>query len=588
MRISGTCPYSMRRLGKIFFILLMSFVFLLPAAAQEGGSNGEGPAVPAESGSETAAADAAGGPAVEPRTISIVPMIAEEAPGYTALVLTRLVQQNFDRTEALDSSLLTEDVLPAEEGLSVYEDPAELVDALGSLGRQNGSRYVAAGTITRRGTQFRIKMIVVDAENGREVLTEEKTAIGLEDLDRLVRGVTDSLIAKEFPAVVQEKVKEMRKTEAQENARIRDDLAALEVLAEEDPDEAIKRLPETVQRAVTEKAKEQVVQEEIEQLYEQEKKETQAARLRQWQKYGMLTGYGFRFLADMTLDMSIQSRIRSLRSWSLYMNDYLSYDPYDEYRHFLRSSNGMVIGSYISGSLGSGGLAYAYMYMLDDVIEIRRGTRDLLALANTLYLSGRGLSYLSGTFGYLSMDMYDRYISEHSNPTAISDRYDTYRNWHLVYEISRYTSLSLQLAGAAGIAAIYFWPGEKEQLILSDRAGFQLGLSNILSGAGAVCGQVALNLYAQGIESSIKARSPSGNPDADVSMMFNTYAMTFGVGAIALYTTSAVIADRAIRNGLSSADGAEAAQADRRTLPFAVAVVPAPAGGMTVAFEVRR
>ena len=586
MRISGTCPYSMRRPGKIFFILLMSFVFRLPAAAQEGGPDGEGPAVPAESGSGTAAAD--DGSAVEPRTISIVPMIAEEAPGYTALVLTKLVQQNFDRTEALTSSLLSDDVLPAEEGLSVYEDPAALVDALGSLGRQNGSRYVVAGTITRRGTQFRIKMIVVDAENGREVLTEEKTAIGLEDLDRLVRGVTDSLIAKEFPAVVQEKVQEMRKTEAQENARIRDDLAALEVLAEEDPEEAIKKLPETVQRAVTEKAKEQVVKEEIEQLYEQEKKETQAARLRKWQRYGMLTSYGFRFVSDMTLDMSIQSRIRSLRSWSLYMNDYLSYDSYEEYRHFHESSNGMVISSYILGSLGSGGLAYANMYMLDDVIEIRKGSRELLALANTLYLSGRGLSYISGSLGYFSMDMYDRYIGEHSNPSEISDRYDTYRNWHLVYEISRYTSLSLQLAGAAGIAAIYFWPGEKEQLILSDQAGFQLGLSNILSGAGAICGQVAINLYAQGIESSIKARSPSGNPDADVSMMFNTYAVTFGMGAIALYTTSAVIADRAIRNGLSSADGAEAARTDRRTLPFAVAVVPAPAGGMTVAFEVRR
>ncbi|MGC9313843.1 MAG: hypothetical protein ACP5IA_14240, partial [Sediminispirochaetaceae bacterium] len=106
MRISGTCPYFMRRYGKNFFILLMSFVFLLPAAAQESET-------PAEAGSEAAAA--AAGPAVEPRTIAIVPMIAEEAPGYTALVLTKLVQQNFDRTEALDSSLLTEDVLPTEE-----------------------------------------------------------------------------------------------------------------------------------------------------------------------------------------------------------------------------------------------------------------------------------------------------------------------------------------------------------------------------------------------------------------------------------------------------------------------------------------
>jgi len=562
-------PDTGKHISQLFCISLFFIFNLLPLAAQDAGTVG------AETAVETEAASGS-------RTIAIVPIIPQGAPDYTALVMNRLLQQNMDRTEALESTLLTEAEIPSADGIDMYDDPEVLVQALSSLGRLNNSRYVAAGTINKQGSQYRIKMVIVDAEKNRLVMRDENTAVGLQDVDRVVRKITDAVIAREFPAVVREKVQEMRKAEARENARMRDDLAALEELAEEDPEAAIKKLPETVQRAVTEKAKQEVVQEEIEQLYEQEKTETRNARIRKWQKYAMLGGYGFRFLSDMLLDMSSQSRMKSLRSWSLYMNDYLSSDPYNEYRHFHESSNAMAVSSYIMGSLGSGALGYSYMYMLDDVIEIKKGSRNLLALANTLYLSGRGLSYLSGTLGYLSMDMYDLYIGEHSTPEEISDRYDTYRTSHLIYEISRYTSLSLQLAGAAGIAALYLLPGEKEQLVLSDSSGFQLGLGNILSGAGAICGQVALNLYAQGIESSIKARSPSGNPDADVSEMFNTYALTTGAGAAALYTVSAVVTAKAIKNGNSK----KTAHSERR-MPFTIAVVPAE-HGMTVGFQVRR
>jgi len=545
-------------------------------------------------GFSEASADASGDPAgsneapEEARSVSIIPMMVSEAPRYTALVLTKLVQQNFDRTEALETTLLMDLELPEDEALAAYDNPALLLDTLTAIGAEKGSRYVAAGTISLLGAQYQIRMTIVDAEQNRTALSGTKTAVGLEDVDAVVRAFTDELIAAEFPAVVQEQVREMRKTEAKENARLRDDLAALEQLAEDDPDEAIKQLPETIQRAVAEKAKEEVVQEEIEELYEKEKEETREARIRMWQKYGMLGAYGFRFISDMTLDASIQSGVRSLRAWSLYMNDYDSEWTYEEYRNFHESSNIMVTTSYINGTLGSGALTYAYWYMFDDVMEIRKGTRTILAISNALYLSGRAASYLSGAAGYYSMDRYNQYIGEHPDlpeeetQEKIGDAYDDYRSMHQLYEISRYTALSMQLLGAAGMAVSYFWPGEREVLVQSNRAGFQLGLSNVLSGAGAICGQVALNLYAQGLESKIKADSPTGNPEADVSRMFNTYSISFGVGALALYTGSAFFAYKGI---VSEPDRKIAGR--ERKLPFYMVLAPAD-GGMTLAFEVRR
>ncbi len=530
---------------------------------------------------------------IKAESVLVVPIIARDAPRYTGLLLTKLVQENFARTEVLTPSVLDAPDLsePAEDTLSADLDPREISARLTEIGIQQGSRYVAAGTITKRGTQYQIKMIVVDSESGRSVLTSEQTAVGLEDVDRAVMDVTDEFIAAEFSSAVQEKVQEIRKADADEDAELREDLADLEKIAEEDPEEAIKRLPEKVQKAVAEKAKEQakdeareeVVQEEIQVLYEAEKEQKRIARARKIQKYAMLSGYGLQFLSNTLVDASVQTNMRAIKSWSLYMNDVLWMDTYEEYRHFHGAYTSLNIGSYVTGVLGSGALAYSYLNLRDDVIFIRKGTRGLLAVSNALYHAGRITSLVSGGLGFYSMDLYNNYMNEHSNPDEVAEKYDDYRDMHFIYEISRYSALSLQALGAIGATASYFWPGEKEQLVLSDTAGFQLGLSNIFSGAGTVLTQVALNLYTQAIESSISANSPFGNPEADPSPMYKTYALTAGLSALAMYSTAAVLSTRAIVNRSSD----KVADADRREAPFAVAVAPAHRG-ITVSFEVRR
>ncbi|MDZ7794337.1 MAG: hypothetical protein U5P10_11800 [Spirochaetia bacterium] len=529
----------------------------------------------------------------KPETIMVVPIVPQGAPRYTGMLMTKLVEQNFSRTEALSPSVLAQDmVITSREGeLSEELDPQERNSRLIELGTQQGVRYVAAGAISKDGSNYHFRMIVVDVQQERRVLSGEKTAVGLENVDRIVRAFTDELISAEFPKVVQERVQQIREEEADEDEELREDLADLEQIAEEDPEEAIRRLPEKVQKAVAAKAKEQakdeareeVVQEEIQNLYDKEKEEQRIARARKIQKYSMLSGYGFQYLSNTLVDAAIQTNMRALKSWSLYMNDVLWMNPYDEYRHFHGVYTGLNIGSYVLGGLGSGALAYSYLNLRDDVLFIRKGTRGLLAISNNIYIAGRASSLVSGGIGFYSMELYNNYMNENGSPDEITDKYDEYRDMHFIYEISRYTALSLQTLGAIGITAAYFWPGEKEQLMLSESAGFQLGLSNIFSGAGTVLTQVALNLYTQAIESSISANSPFGNPEADPSPMYKTYALTAGLSALAMYSTAAVLSTKAITDRAYS----EVVEEAREGTPFAVAVVPDPRG-ITVSFEVRR
>src|SRR6056297_302438 len=360
-------------------------------------------------------------PQIQAKTVMVIPIVPQGAPRYTGLLMTKLVEQNFARTEVLSPSVLAQDIAATTRVSELAEelDPQERISRLIELGEQRGVRYVAAGAISKEGSNYQFKMLIVDVQKERSVLSSEKTAVGLENVDRLVMALTDELISKEFPKAVQERVQKISAAEVDEDEELREDLADLEQIAEEDPEEAIRRLPEKVQKAVAEKAKEQakdeareeVVQEEIQVLYEAEKEQKRIARARKIQKYAMLSGYGLQFLSNTLVDASVQTNMRAIKSWSLYMNDVLWMDPYEEYRHFHGAYTGLNIGSYVIGGLGSAALTYSYLNLRDDVICIRKGTRGLLAVSNALYHAGRITSLVSGGLGFYSMDLYNNYMN---------------------------------------------------------------------------------------------------------------------------------------------------------------------------------
>jgi TolB-like protein len=482
----------------------------------------------------------------QPESIAVAPIIARDAPRYSALLLTKLVQENFRRTEVFTPTVLSEESLA---GMSADFDPQKITARLTELGNQQGTRYVAAGTVTKRGAQYQIKMVVVDSEQGRRVLSTEQTAVGLEDVDRAVMDITDELIAAEFPAAVQEKVRKIRQAESAEDAELREDLADLEKIAEEDPEEAIKRLPEKVQKAVAEKAKEQakdeareeVVQEEIQTLYEEEKEQKRIARARKIQKYSLYGLYGLRFLGDVFDTVSVQTRMQEAQYWSAYMVE--PHGFYDQYRYFNRRLRPQVSVGYVLGGLSSNGLGAAHLLYYPDIITVSETGRKVLAVSQAAYTLGAIGTMTAGLFGIDSMVGFtDYYTTERASvgQTGIDKAYDDYREEHLYYHWTQIGAYSFQTLGIIGTAAALFWPGEKQPLHLTKRGQNLVGLGNFLYGAAAFARNVALNFALREAEERISAdvlEVPYENAPANY---YEKIAITSSIAAFSLYSASAL------------------------------------------------
>src|SRR6056297_3985302 len=52
-------------------------------------------------------------PQIQARTVMVVPIVPQGAPRYTGLLMTKLVEQNFARTEVLLPSVLAQDLVTA-------------------------------------------------------------------------------------------------------------------------------------------------------------------------------------------------------------------------------------------------------------------------------------------------------------------------------------------------------------------------------------------------------------------------------------------------------------------------------------------
>ena len=485
------------------------------------------------------------------KTVLVVPVVPQGAPRYTGLLMTKLVEQNFARTEVLSPSVLAQDlVTTARVGELAEElDPQERNSRLIELGTQQGVRYVAAGAISKNGSNYSFRMIIVDVQQERRVLSSEKSAAGLENVDRIVRAFTDELISAEFPEVVQERVQQIRAEDADEDEELREDLADLEQIAEEDPEEAIRRLPEKVQKAVAEKAKEQakdeareeVVQEEIQNLYDKEKEEKRIARARKIQKYSLYGLYGLRFFADIFDTISVQTRIQEAQYWSAYLVEPQGF--YDQYRYFNERLSPQVGLGYVLGALSSNGIGAAHLLYYPDIIRVSETGRTVMAFSQAAYTIGAMGTMSAGLFGIDSMvEFTDYYTTEWAavGQTGIDKAYSEYRDEHLYYHWTQIGAYSFQTLGIIGTAASLFWPGEKQALHLTKRGQNLVGLGNFLYGAASFTRNIALNFALRETEERISADVRGIVYENTAAGYYETIAVTSSVAAFTLYTASAV------------------------------------------------
>jgi len=81
-------------------------------------------------------------PQIQAKTVMVVPIVPQGAPRYTGLLMTKLVEQNFARTEVLLPSVLAQDLVTAARVGDLAEelDRQERNSRLIELGSRQGVR----------------------------------------------------------------------------------------------------------------------------------------------------------------------------------------------------------------------------------------------------------------------------------------------------------------------------------------------------------------------------------------------------------------------------------------------------------------
>jgi len=499
-----------------------------------------------------------------PAEVAILPIISKDAPAYTGLLITKLLEQNFSRTEVLAPVALPRSSDATEENKKLADELSrdQLTEELAAIGNRQGSSYVAAGTISKEGMHYSIEIMVVNAKNARLVLVSEKTAVGLEDVDRVVMDITEEFIAAEFSPPVQEKVRQIRQTEAEEDEQFKDELAdleeELEERPEEDPEEIIERLPEKVKEAFIEKAKEEakeeakkeakeeareeVVQEEIQNLYDQEKRQRQEERARKIQKYSLLGLYGVRLTADIFDALSVQSRIQEAQYWSNYMM--MPYADHKSYSLLNDRTRTETATAYISGGIAGVGLSAAQWVYYPDVFTLTSTGRSILAASQAMYTLGAMGTLAAGYFGIESIIYYSKYQEieyADSGQTGLDEAYEKYRSRYEYYSWTQLGAYSVQAAGLLGTAVAFAWPGTRDPLHLTAAGQGLVSVGNILYGAAALARNISLNYALRETEDRISAlgRGVSDNNNS-AAAFYETVAVSSGITALTLYAASTI------------------------------------------------
>jgi hypothetical protein len=544
--------------------ILLLFLLTVSTWAQSDESAGTAKTESASGGPASAATPTA---AAKSASLLVLPFISGNAPGFAPLVAEKVVSRRFGDAEVLNIIALEKEALEITDPSAVASmSDTKLVSSLSEIGSEAGASYVIAGRIEKEGSLYHLSLLTVNADGASVVLREKKTAVGIADLDRIAQEFTERFLEIEFGVAAAETVAENRAAESAAAAvGAGAGLAELEKLAEENPEKAIEKLPEKVQEEVKKKAKqeaiEEVKQEEVQKLFEEEKAQEKELRRRRNYQIAAFSAYGAKIVGDGISDIGMQSRMRALRGWSFYMNQYNWADYFDQYRDFHERAQRQAIGGNSVQVAAHTTLSYLFFRYPGGYLTTSDKGRRIYAVSSGLYTLGEAIGFGSAILGYGSMQSYDKYLVE-TNKSDISDKYDAYRLSHLFYETTRYTSYGLKLLGIAGTVAAFTVYSGDEPFVESSSNRSLMGFSHVLSGAAAVSAHMALNTYARGIEAGISARSPSGNPEADPAKLYGGYTIAFATAAVGLYTASFLTEYRALM-GPGRKRGKKSAAANR-------------------------
>ncbi len=511
-------------------------------------------------------------------SIVIVPMAAKDVPSYVPMIVERLLAAKIDKTGAyfiFDREVL--DKILSTNKITLPENISD--DVAAKIGQKLEVNNVLYGRVSEVNSEFVIHTKVLDTDTGSVIAEDTEKSKDLKGLDEAISALTRSIVKTVLPKeAVAEAVQTLDAAEqTDKEAATEESVSAFEKLVQEDPDKALAAVSEPAREAIKEQARQEVVGEEVQNLFEEEK----ANKRRVWQFWSMIGLESSVQLGNLFGSSSIDLRLESLLSWNNYMNGIFIDDPYRSYRDNLQNSQSDQVINYIFTGGANIGLAFAYKAMPDDLFSFTNAGRAVFAISSLIQISGYMAQAATAQLGFYAQRKYFDYSTATSNFT---EKYEAYRTAYLWPLIAEYSRTGLWTLGIAGMVTAALLPGDKSPMILSDKSRKYLTWGQTLISIGNFTSGMANNFRGKAEEYWISDNSPSGtigdssylgNFITSEVFYYSTYAIYLG-GAVLTYMG---LTYNGPEIGVNTANG----NSDNN---LSFAVVPAP-NGLTAVVRLR-
>jgi hypothetical protein len=499
------------------------------------------------------------------KSIILVPIGADDVPSYIPMIVERLLALKIDSSDAyfvFDREIFDNMLKEASITLPQKIDNATAL----KIGKELEINHVLYGTISLNGTDYVIKTRVMDVETGVVISEDTESATDIKGLETAVGKLTRSIVSTILPEeIVAEAVESLDEAEkVGDEAAVEASVTAFEQLVEENPEEALALVNEDVRTAIEETVREDIVEEEIQILFDQEKIDKKKI-WQFWTVVGLETAVQVgNILGSAAVDLRLDANLY----WSNYMNNIFIDDPYRSYKKTMEGFQGNQALNMLFTAGGNFGLAYMYKTVPADLFSFTDIGRKTFLISNMLQITGYITQTTSSQLGFYAQRKYLEYSTATTNFT---EKYDAYRSAYIWPMISKYSSTGLFALGITGMVTAALLPGEKTPMILSAKSRKFLTWGQSLISIGNLTSGIGNNLRGSAEESWISENSPSGI--IGDSNYLSTYisSQVFYYSTYALYIGGAVLTWMGLSSdGLSSGKGSAAEDTSMSNMSFSI------------------
>jgi len=282
---------------------------------------------------------------IEKNNIVILPLEGKDVPTYIPMIVEKLFAAKIEKTEAyfiFDREIF--DNILKENDITL---PKKITDEIAlEIGKKLEINHILYGKIIQDNNDFVISTKVLDSNDGSVISKDTERASDIRGLEtavgRLTRSIVKTVLPEEF---VEEAVQTLDNSEqTDKEAEVQESISVFEDLAEENPEEALALVGEPAREAIKETIREEVVDEEIQLLYDKEK----ADKKRVWQFWSIIGIESVVQFGNVFGIAAADLRFESVMSWNNYMNNiFTGEDPYWNYRDDLENGEPLQVLNYL-------------------------------------------------------------------------------------------------------------------------------------------------------------------------------------------------------------------------------------------------